>query len=114
MSCEIKDANGKVIAEIVAADTNVPMCDEGVWLTFRADDGTKPAVGLIKDQQNGPLDGAWYLAFYRDSKKANGSCDLAISFEPTGPVLQVTKGDKVAIVDLYDFVTAYQAAKTAS
>ena len=102
---ELKDTNGKVIAKVTGCDCNAGDVDEGVWVEVLADDGTRPTLCLVKTKTKGE----WYLGVYRDAKAPSiKACDLAVSFGGVGPTLQVTKGDKVAIVDLFDLVTHVQ------
>jgi hypothetical protein len=101
---EIKDINGKIIATVTAADPNTAGCDEGLWVELKADDGTRPTLCVVKDRP-GDYSIGWYLGVYRDAKNpgVNG-CDLAISFNSGGPMLQVRSGDKVKIVSLFDLI----------
>lgn len=105
MMPQLKDNNGKVIAEVTAADVNQPGCDEGVWVEMKADDGTKPTICFVKDKPGGPQNGGWYLGFYRDTNNAGPACDFAICFDKKdGPILQVTRGDEVKQVSLFDLL----------
>lgn len=103
----ICDSKGKVIATVTAADPNMADVDEGVWLEVQADDGTRPTLCLVKQRgksSRNPIEsaGRWYLGVYRDARKPGVACDLAITFGPEGPVLQVVKGKEVRQVNLFD------------
>ncbi len=98
----------KVVATITAKNVNSPECDEGVWVELKADDGTKPTLCMIKTKKDDTFGGDWYLGVYRDASDANiVACDVGIVFSKNGPAIQVAKGDKVKIVDLFEMISQF-------
>lgn len=96
---EIKDSKGNVIAKITSARPAQEQCQEGVWLEMQCTNGTRPTICLIA-QQNGNF----YVGAYKNIANSPKACDFAVTLTANGPELQILKGDKTKIINLYDFI----------